>query len=493
MTRTNRTRCVLAAGLLATFAAFPPPARAAAPDEVTTPVRELLLASRDPDDLRARLRAFADSAGDASLDAGEAWLRLGDSWARAGEIDRALEAYGRARAVTNGPEEILDLVDLRLARRASGDLDSAAALLAPLRGGGGGLADRVLVRDGWLRALRGDAVALGAVLAPRRSPLFRPRSPLRDRPLWAMRFAPLAIAAGEGQAGWDLVAPLAVATRGRDPEIRRLARDASAGRLPGTTFDDWLAAACAHADSAILAVPRALGAKPLAVDAGDGTTLPGWFVPGAVGAPLAVVALPVDDEAAVACDSLFVQLHRAGIAQVLFEPRGVRGAIGPSAPPALLRPSGDGTAERQLALDYARVLAAGARAAKSRAPRGVMVGVAGDAMAAVLGAAAEPRAAAVLLVGPVIAPVDRGWLRATIGDAGLPVFFETGPEDLLENLVVDRIVAALPPALTRVADARVPGHGAALFRAGPAEGARFAGWLSDLPKRPRATPPPPRR
>ncbi len=463
-------------------------AAATAGAEPVTPVRHLLLQAHDPADLRARLRAFADSAGP-GLDAGEAWYHLGVSLVRGGKIDSALVAFARARAVRGDAKEAIAAIDARIARSADGDLDSAAALTASLLPtASGGFAEALRLRDAWLRGLRGDLAAARPLFDLRRSPLFRPYSTLADRPLWASRIAPLAVGAGDLQAAWRLLAPLAIETRGRDPGIARLAGSVAARLSLGTTWDRWIAAACAKADTLALGPMWTLGAKRVDVGAEGGATLAGWLATGPRGAPIAVVAAPADDDAVAACDSLLVQLHRGGLSVALFEPRGVRGSGG-AAEPALLRASGQEAAQRQLAADYASVLTAVARAAGVTSPRGVFVGVGPDAMAAVLAAGRDARVRAVLLAGPEIAPEDAGWLRGSLAASGVPAFFETGPEGILENLTVDHVVAALPPAQTRVADARAPGHGAALFRGGPAEGERFAGWLSDELKRPRATPP----
>jgi hypothetical protein len=176
----------------------------------------------------------------------------------------------------------------------------------------------------------------------------------------------------------------------------------------------------------------------------------------------------------------------------VLEPRGVRRSASASEPAALLRAGHEEAAQRRLARDLGHALTAAGRATGA-SPRGVVVGVGPAAMSAVLAAAADARVHAVVLAGPEIAPVDRGWLRASLAASGVPAFFETGPDNVLENQEIDRIVAELPPGQTRVADSRSSGRGAALFRAGPEEGARLAGWLSGALKRPRATRPAPPR
>jgi len=481
-----RTAAVLALGLLAAAGrapAAPPPS-----------VQDLLYAADGPADARARLLARADSAAADPLAAGEAWYWAGVSWARSGRPDSALAAFARARALRGNPEESLAAVDVLLERGARADFDSAAALLEPLLAQPlGGLADEVQLRDAWVRVQRGDAGALGPVLDAKRSPLFRPRAFVANRPLWGARFAPLALAVGDGEAAWRLVSPLAVATRGGDPAIERIARAASSGRSLGTDYDGWIRSACVRADTAELAAIRGLGARPLVVRAEDGASLHAWFLPGPRGAAIAVVTAPADGGAAAECDSLVAHLCRAKLAVVLLEPRGVRRSASAGEPAAALRAGREEAEQRRLARDLGHALTAAALASRAGAARGVAVGVGPGALPAVLAAAADARFRAVLLAGPEIAPVDRGWLRASLAASGLPAYFETGPENVFENLAVDRIVGELPPGQFRVADSRSRGHGATLFRAGPAEGARLAAWLSGALTRPRATPPARRR
>ena len=480
---------VALAAQVATFTVWATAAFALAP----TPVQNLLLAGRNPADLRARLLAHADSVRTNGIDAGEAWYHAGLSWARGGSGDSALVVFERARAVRGNVEETVAAVDVLLARGAGPDLDSATALLAPVLQQPGAGGDEVMLRDAWIRARRGDSAALVTVADLRRSPLFRPLSLVANRALWAWRFAPLALAAGAGEAAWRMVSPLAVATRGRDAGIAGLARSASVGRSLGTGFDSWLTSACARADTVELATIRRLGGKPLAVKAEDGAVLNAWYVPGPPGAAIAVVTAPAGSEQAAACDSLVTQLRRARLAVALLEPRGVRRSASATEPPALLRTGREEADQRRLARDLRHALTAAGRAAGVAAPRSVMVGVGPDVMAAVLASAADARVQAVVLAGPEIAPGDRGWLRETLAVSGVPAFFETGPDNITQNLEIDRIVAALPPAQCRVADSRSRGHGAALFRAGPEEGARLAGWISGTLKKPRATPPAPPR
>ena len=459
----------------------------------SSPVQNLLLAGRNPADLRARLLSHADSVRADGIDAGEAWYHAGLSWARAGSGDSALAAFARARAVRGNIEESLAAVDVLLARGAGPDLDSASSLLAPLLQQPGAGGDEVFLREAWIRARRGDTAALEPVVDLKRSPLFRPLSFVANRPLWGWRFAPLALGAGAGEAAWRMVSPLAVATRGRDGGVTGLARAASVGRSLGSGYDAWLASACARADTAEIAPLRRVGARPLAVKAEDGAVLNAWYVPGPPGAAIAVVTAPAGSEQAAECDSLVVQLRRARLAVAVLEPRGVRRSASSTEPAALLRTGREEADQRRLARDLRHALTAAGRAAGATAPRGVMVGVGPGVLPAVLAAAADGRVQAVVLAGPEIAPGDRGWLREALATSGVPAFFETGPDNVPQNLEIDRIVAALPPAQSRVADSRSRGHGAALFRAGPEEGARLAGWISGALKKPRATPPAPPR
>jgi len=475
---------VLAAG---TALAYLPP----------SPVQNLLHAASGPADLRARLVAHADSASANALDAGEAWYFAGSSWARAGKPDSALAAFRRAWSLRANPEDALAMVDVMLAKGSPAYADSARELLEPVMAehaaAGGPVIDEMRLRDAWLRAVRGDAAGVRTALAPRTGLLVRPRTEIPNRALWAGRFAPLALQLSNDDTAWRLISPIVVATRGHDPYTSRLAREAATGRPFAGTYEQWLAQACAEADSAETAPLKPWRVRALAVRAEDGAALHAWLAPGPAGAAFAVLAAPPESRALLESDSLLVQLRRSGLTVVVLEPRGVRRSASAANPSSVMWIGHEEAVQRRLARDLGHALTAAARATGVAAPRALAVGTGPTSLAAVLACGADTRYRAVLLAGPDIAPVDRGWLRASLARSGAPVFFETGPEDVTGNEAVDRIVAALPAKQSRVADAQSPGRGAALFRAGPAEGARVAAWLKDALKPRPATPPAPPR
>ncbi|MFN8589102.1 MAG: hypothetical protein U0704_15025 [Candidatus Eisenbacteria bacterium] len=115
------------------------------------------------------------------------------------------------------------------------------------------------------------------------------------------------------------------------------------------------------------------------------------------------------------------------------------------------------------------------------------------AMTAALAAKADTRIRAVVLASPKPSGAEYGWLVSTLASAQVPVFFQTGPEDVWDNETVDRFAALLPSRLVRVADAQGAGHGLALWRSGPAVGRRLSDWLATMWTSRPSTPRAPRR
>jgi hypothetical protein len=458
-----------------------------------TPTQALLFAGTAPPDLRRRLLAHADSAAANPADAGEAWYFLGRSWARGGQPDSALAAFDRARALRGNPEDVMAVADLLLTRGARDDAARALGVLQAgrpdlMRGSPRAVLDFQLL-DAWARALTGDPEAVMGLLKPRMGALARPHPESVDDALWAKRLAPIALERGERDGAWRLIEPPLLFTRGRDAALLALAREASLGRVAPAEFDAWLAQACARADSAERFPWARLGIRALAVRAEDGAALHAWLLPGRAGAPLAIVALPPEPGGTATCDSLVIQLRRAGLAVALLDPRGSRNSASAACESPEAWRGREEAFQRRLARDLGLVRVAAARAAAADPTRAVVVGVGHTAMAAVLAAESDSRLRAVLLAGPAIEMVDRGWVRASLAASGAPVFFETGPADIVGNEGIETIAAELPARQVRVADARAGGYGAELFRAGPAEGRRFADWFKDALKTPRATPP----
>jgi len=464
-----------------------------------SPAQRILIESRSGAELRSRLRAHADSvAARATLDAGECWRWLGVSERRAGRPDSAAAAFGRAWALLHDPTDALARAEALLASRATGGVDSAldfvASLPAGALDGGEGQGPEAVLWSAWIRARDGRPGAAHAVVGAVQAALRSPGLPYERRIVWSRRFGPLFDRAKEYDAAWDVLEPLAIATQMQDSTVLRLARDDSGAHVPAGRFDVNTLSSVVRRDMQSSGGLRVLGAKALDLKAADGAPLRVWLL-AAEGrhTPLVVLVDSPDPAIAGDADSLFAQLHRAGISVALLDPRGSGGSAGPacSAPDAWI--GHEDAMTKLVAGDIAHVVDECLRAAPVDPARVAVGGVGPSALAGALAAAQDARVRALVLVGPQPSPVDRGTFIATIASAGVPTFFQTGPENVADILVVNQIVERLPARQTRVADSRGRGDGTALFRANAAVGKRLTDWLDEAWKQPRPTPPEPRR
>lgn len=456
----------------------------------SSPAQRVMLGAPTPAQVRARLRAHADSVrASAPIDAAEAWHWIGLSHFRGGAPDSAALAYAAARTLRESPDDAYALAEALLARRAAGAADSAARFVAALPPDDPDAATPTTrLWRAWALVRTGDAAGQRAAVATAQRELRSPAIAPELRVRWLRRFAGPFVDAGI-DAG-PMLAPLAVASRGRDAAIGRALRAASPGWLGGAALDAVLAAAIAHADSLEAATPRAAGAKPLVVRASDGFPLRAWLVRGpAAASPLvALVGEPAPDPWKAA-DSLLAHLRRAGFAVVLLDPRGSAGSVGASCAYA-----DDWTGrEDAMAAAVAGDLRAAVRAAIASGaadPKRVAVGAVGPlAMSVALAARSDASVRALLFVDAALAPTDRGPFTAALAAAGTPAFFQTGAAAVENNWVVDEVVARLPSRQTRVAESGASGSGLALFRRGTTESARFVDWIRNVWTTPRATPP----
>lgn len=485
--------CALALALSLT--AFAVPAAAYMPP---SPVQNLLYRAKDPVDLRAQLRAHRDSvAATDSLDAGEAWYWLGVSHGRSGELEPAIEAFRRSHAIRGNREDIVALCDALLQRGGRPAGEEVTRLLEPMRPEFEG--DRtpsgavMRLRAAYARALMGDATAACAGATMRRTDLLAPRTRFAAWPLWATRFAPLLAGAGMAPESWALMAPLLVASRGRDTALVRLAGVTASGRPFTGPLETFLARESRRADSLLANTVPGATARRVAVRPSDGASLAAWAIPAGARAPLALIVVSPDAPAFADADSLLTQLRRAGIAVALLDPRGSRGSASAASPWPHSWLGREDAFQRRLALDVSAAIAP-ALAATGADPARVCVITEGScAMGAALAARGDSRIRALLLASAAPSGAERGWLRATLADAAVPVFFQQGPEDVTGNEVMDRIASLLPPRLVRIADSQSGGSGLALFRAGPATGQRFSDWVRGQWKARPATPPARRR
>lgn len=484
------------AGLLVIALALAAPVAAALFE--LSPTQSLVFAGDRPTTLRALLRAHADSLEAAHpLESGEAWATISESYARAAIVDSAIAAARKAQSLRGNIEDALALADRLIARGTRQDAREALEALAGAEGelgfdpGPRGIAVRL--RAAWCTALAGDTTGACERILSRPADLLAPRVPIPARDLWLERFAPLLLAGGHAAEAAPLLRALAVRSRGADASLLRLARTSAAGSGDSHGFAAALAAAIARDDTAARASLGAVAPRIATVRAEDGAALRAWLVPARPLAPMAIVVIDPESPAPGAADSLVVQLHRAGIAVALLDPRGSRGSA--SAAYALpSRWSGHEDAfHARLARDVSAAIAPCARAMGALPTRVCVVADGPLALAGALAAQREPRIRAVVLAGASIAATDRGRVVAALRASGVSTFIQQGPEDLHGNEVTDRIAQLVDPHRVRVADTESAGRGVMLFRAGPAAGRRLSDWLRDLPSAPRATPPARRR
>ncbi|MEO5989357.1 MAG: hypothetical protein ABIU54_14935, partial [Candidatus Eisenbacteria bacterium] len=341
-------------------------------------------------------------------------------------------------------------------------------------------------RLAWAQGLSGQADSAVAIIVEGAAPL------IRD-PLWAKRFAGIAIAAGQQDLAWRIALPMAVRARGTDPVAMELLRRSAATGGPRMDPVGMVAREVAKRDSSEMRLRTALGARKLVVRTADGFPLAVTFVPARSPArPRVLLCLAQPSDTLAVFDSLAIQLARQGIAMAIVDPRGSRGSVAATAfgtdvwhgrERALLDRTARDASEALTALVRLRLVA----------PGPAWVGATGTlALAAVQATARDTRFAAVLLITPAPAAVDRGTLRATLEKSAVPVFIQVAPEEIEATMFADRLAASLPMKQSRVADTNQQGRGAAIFRADPKAVGRLLMWCKGVPPR-TATRPSPRR
>lgn len=446
-----------------------------------------------PTELRRALRAYADSAaqGDsqARLDAGEALQFLGNSYERDGLPDSALVAYRRAVALRGNRQERLAYVDLLLTRGTAEAVREARGAMVDELSQALGEPPSVLAhlhaRNAWVLARDGQpdsalsAVTDGAL-------------PLAREPQWAKRFARIALDAGREDLAWRIALPAAVRSRGTDTVAMELLRRSATTGGPTMDAPGVVAREVAKRDTNDTRLRFALGARRVIVRTADRFPLTVTFVPAlATSRPRVALLIAQPGDTLAAFDSLVVQMARGGIAVAILDPRGARGSVAASAPGTDAALGHERAWLERTARDARETLDALVRL-KLVAPSRAMIGATGAvALAAARAAELDARFAAVMLVAPAPAPVDRGALRAALARSQARLFVQVAPEDVETMLFADRLAESLPIQQTRVADTGLGGRGAAIFRADPKAVGRVLSWWKDVPLR-RPAPPPAR-
>jgi hypothetical protein len=194
-------------------------------------------------------------------------------------------------------------------------------------------------------------------------------------------------------------------------------------------------------------------------------------------------------------DSLTIALERSGHAVMLLDVRGSGWSVAPSCPLADTWQGREAILHTRVAHDVREALRALAIEVPLDTTRYVVVGVGPTASMAVEAATYDSRVGALVLVSPRPDPLEQGPMRARIASLALPIFYQIGPEDFENSPLIDAFYQAGNRGASRIAEARVIGHGPAQFHRDPAVAARLTRWLDEtLPRNARhgSRPSPPR-
>ena len=476
------------APLFAVLAALIGAALMARANLVVTRAQAVLELAPDSRTMRFELARVADSlrTGDPAA-SGEAFYWLGICEREAGLADRSIEDLRHAVELRNAAEESIALIDALTARSGPGDHDEAEKRLRDLEAQGGipELRLAVQARLGWLKFVEGRADSAARVFE---SIL----NAVEGDPTWRER-AGLALAAGrKGDAGeaFALLHAIAVDSRGADREAVNALRAALAAdpRRSLLDLDRILRGAIARSVSDEDRVIAALGGRRLLANASDGAPISAVSFANARKLPLLVTLMAPGDSIA-GYDSLVVTLRRAGLALLLVERRGTRGAAAPGCRLPLDTFGREQAMDQRIARDAIEALRAAARAARLDTSRVLFGGVRRAASTAILAAHDYGRTTALVLVSPDASPTTLGPTRARIAALSRPLFLQLSGEDYDLTRVAEALYESGLRGASFIAESHAPGRGATQFRTDPRLEPRFERWLGDALKipPPRAT------
>jgi hypothetical protein len=460
-----------------------------------SPTQHLLLEGKTPDDLRARLFAFAESpAGARAEDAGEALYYAGASFERAGLLDSAIATYRRAVQVRGRDDERLALADALLLRREPGDIDSALA--ETRRGRTAALAD-FAVRAREYTALEGWGLVLADRADTALTLLADLPMELRQLPQWRYRLARAETKAGEPRRAFGMLMPLAIESRTQDKDVMGLVKDIGTK----TGFGDKLVA---QIEQTIAARDRAenrlldrWGARRLHFFATDGFPLGGVLLaPHGTARHRAAIVLLAPGDSVFDYDSLAVLLRRANLAVLLMDIRGSGWSVDPLCP----SPDTWRAREERLQTLCARDVRTAMRYLAKEVPldssRYVVVASGGSAPIAAEAAELDRRIAALTFISPEVPPTERGPTRSRLSRLQLPAYFQIAPDEKETYSTSEALFHAGDERRSRFAESNQMGHGPLQFHGDASVGARFTRWLREAlpaPARPAAPRAKPRR
>jgi hypothetical protein len=464
-----------------------------------TPAQAILSQAVSPAGLRARLDSLAnaEAARNPSL-AGEARYYQGMSFFRAGLLDSAITALQSALTLRKGRDELLELADVRLLRDGPGDAAAVLREFAPAIAEAGSETAYTLVwlqrRLAWAHVLAGHPDSAAA--------LFEACEDMPGLSLeWRYRMALPALATGDARKAFDLLFPVAVASRKQDADVMQQLERAAAKlgdpRAPGAQVDAEIHRRDAHAQKLF----ESWGGRRVLFPGTDGFRLTGIVVPAGGSPPPALpagaVVLMASRDTLADYDSLVIALRDHGVSTILVPPRGSDWSVGPACP---LPDAWEGREERlqgQCALDVRRALRQLAATTPVDTTRYLVVGTTSTCVSAAQAARLDRRVRGLLLVSPLIQDVDRGPMCADLGATRVPAFYQIAPEDFdFSYEVTDLLYQSGNHSASRVVEGTQAGHGVAQFRSDPTLLPRFLRWLDDTLRArspARATPPAARR
>jgi hypothetical protein len=455
---------------------------------VPTPRLDALLAQAGTaTSLRANLFSYADSAAATGrrMDAGIAWFLAGQSYDRGGYGDSAVACYQRSVALRGGGEERTALAAALLRRQGEGDIAKARGLLEPLlaEGSEGSTVPHGLLAWSFVLSNQPDSAAA----------LFAPVEPLLDGNLeWRFRMAHASSALKDHLKTYRLLWPVAIYSRGTDPEVMEMLGVALKDRVAKARVDSELQRAVRERDIKESRVVQRMGGRYLTFKGEDGFPLGGVAAADSGGRRRfpAVILMAAGDTLAD-YDSLAVELRAAGFAPMVLDLRGSGRSVGSFCPLPDTWRGREELMQHLCARDVPVALRAFAGVASIDTTRYLVVGAGSAAVVAAAVAEADPRVRGLLLASPSPALVDRGPMRAQLAGRAMPVYLLKAPEDFLISGFVERLYRASDTRASRVDDANVPGTGAKLFNAAPESRARFIRWAGEIAgvQRPRATRP----
>ena len=421
--------------------------------------------------------------------AGEASFYLAQSLDRGGRLDSAIAACERAVTLRGNHEDRLMLADLRLRRETRADAAAVLRDLTPTLGEMGGETERsrvqVLSRIAWAYVLSGrpDSAAI----------LFSGMDEfLGGRLEWRYRMAKAALMTGDARRTFDLLLPVAIASRMQDEDVMIDLKEA-AEKIGVSNIEQALRREMNDRDAREQRMVESWGGRRVTFRGTDGFPLVGFaLAPAGTARRTGAVVLMALGDSLPAYDSLATAMRRRGVAVILVPPRGTSWAVSPACPLADAWVGREEDLQRQTARDVRRALRALAATTRIDTTRYVVVGVASSATIAAQAARIDPQVRALLMVSPTPAMVDRGPACAALAAARPPVFFQVAPEDFGATLeVTDLLYQATNRSASRVVEAKSAGRGVAQFRADPTLAKRFLDWLDGALKvsPTRATPP----